>query len=89
MFDKVFRGTVVLPDRVIDDGHVLVADGLVQFVGSGRRRQARSMGARIPRSPWRDRRTGSQPQPEGSGGFHLVYAQRRIRRCYDNRRHAL
>ena len=36
MFDKVFAGTVVLPDRVIDDGHVLVADGLVQFVGSGR-----------------------------------------------------
>ena len=35
MSDKVFAGTVVLPDRVIDDGHVLVADGLVQFVGSG------------------------------------------------------
>ena len=35
MSDKVFAGTVVLPDRVIDDGHVLVADGLVQLVGSG------------------------------------------------------
>ena len=35
MADKVFRGTVVLPDRIIDDGYVLVGDGLVQSVGSG------------------------------------------------------
>ena len=34
MSDRVFAGTVVLPDRVIDDGHVLVADALVQLVGS-------------------------------------------------------
>ena len=35
MADKVFRGAVVLPDRIIDDGYVLVGDGLVQSVGSG------------------------------------------------------
>ena len=35
MADKVFAGTVVLPDRVIEDGYVLVGDGLVQRVGSG------------------------------------------------------
>jgi imidazolonepropionase-like amidohydrolase len=35
MADQVFAGTVVLPDRVIEDGYVLVADGLVQRVGSG------------------------------------------------------
>ena len=35
MADQVFAGTVVLPDRMIDNGHVLVADGLVQAVGSG------------------------------------------------------
>jgi allantoinase len=35
MGDQVFAGTVVLPDRIIDDGYVLVADGLVQKVGSG------------------------------------------------------
>jgi allantoinase len=35
MADQVFAGTVVLPDRMIDNGYVLVADGLVQAVGSG------------------------------------------------------
>jgi allantoinase len=35
MPDRIFAGTVVLPDRVIDNGYVLVADGLVQAVGSG------------------------------------------------------
>jgi allantoinase len=35
MADQVFVGTVVLPDRVIDDGYVLVADGLVQRVDVG------------------------------------------------------
>src|ERR1700704_450968 len=35
MTDQVFVGTVVLPDRIIDDGHVLVADGFVQRVGTG------------------------------------------------------
>ena len=35
MTDKVFSGTVVLPDRIIENGHVLVGDGSVQFVGSG------------------------------------------------------
>jgi allantoinase len=35
MIDQVFVGTVVLPDRIIDDGHVLVADGLIQYVGTG------------------------------------------------------
>ena len=35
MADKVFTGTVVLPDRVLDNGYVLVADGKVQALGSG------------------------------------------------------
>jgi allantoinase len=35
MADKVFVGTVVLPDRVVDNGFVLVADGKVQVVASG------------------------------------------------------
>jgi allantoinase len=35
MADKVFVGSVVLPDRVIENGYVLVGDGLVQSVGSG------------------------------------------------------
>jgi allantoinase len=35
MADQVFAGTVVLPDRVIEDGYVLVGDGVVQRVGSG------------------------------------------------------
>ena len=32
---KVFAGTVVLPDRIIENGYVLVGDGTVQSVGSG------------------------------------------------------
>jgi allantoinase len=35
MIDKVFSGTVVLPDRILENGYVLVGDGLVQSVGSG------------------------------------------------------
>jgi allantoinase len=35
MADKVFAGAVVLSDRVIDNGYVLVGDGKVQAVGSG------------------------------------------------------
>ena len=35
MADKVFQGTVVLPDRIIENGYVLVGDGAVQSVGSG------------------------------------------------------
>jgi len=35
MADQVFIGTIVLPDRIVDDGYVLVGDGLVQAVGSG------------------------------------------------------
>src|SRR5580698_10663421 len=37
MTDKVFTGTVVLSDRIIENGYVLVADGKVQVVGSGTR----------------------------------------------------
>lgn len=33
--DQVFLGSVVLPDRIIDDGYVLVSDGIVQRVGTG------------------------------------------------------
>ena len=35
MADQVFAGTVVLPDRIIENGYVVVGDGLVQAVGSG------------------------------------------------------
>src|ERR1700704_1662195 len=35
MSDAVFTGAIVLPDRVIDNGYVLVGDGKVQAVGSG------------------------------------------------------
>ena len=35
MADQVFAGTVVLPNRIIENGFVLVGDGLVQAVGSG------------------------------------------------------
>lgn len=35
MSDQVFVGSIVLPDRVIDMGYVLVADGKVQHVGEG------------------------------------------------------
>src|SRR5882757_937096 len=44
MADKVFRGTVVLPDRIIDNGYVLVGDGLVQAVGSGAAPQGEAHG---------------------------------------------
>jgi allantoinase len=37
MTDKIFAGTVVLPDRVIENGYVLVGDNKVQSVGSGAR----------------------------------------------------
>src|ERR1700678_1869359 len=36
MADQVFAGMVVLPDQIVDDGYVLVGDGLVHGVGSGR-----------------------------------------------------
>lgn len=35
MADQVFVGTVVLPDRIIEHGYVLVGDGVVQRVGAG------------------------------------------------------
>jgi allantoinase len=35
MADKVFAGAVVLPDRIIDNGYVLVGDGRVEAVGEG------------------------------------------------------
>jgi allantoinase len=35
MVDKVFAGTIVCPDRIVDNGYVLVGDGKVQSVGSG------------------------------------------------------
>ena len=35
MADQVFIGTIVLPDRIVEDGYVLVGDGLVQAVGAG------------------------------------------------------
>ena len=35
MADQVFTGSVVLPDRIIESGFVVVADGLVQAVGAG------------------------------------------------------
>ncbi len=35
MADQVFTGTIVLPDRLIEDGYVLAGDGRVQAVGAG------------------------------------------------------
>lgn len=35
MPDKVFVGQVILPDRVIGQGYVLVSDGLIRHVGEG------------------------------------------------------
>jgi allantoinase len=35
MADRVFKGSVVLPDRIIENGWVLAADGVVQRVGEG------------------------------------------------------
>lgn len=35
MSDKVFIGTVILPDKVIERGWVLASDGLVRHVGAG------------------------------------------------------
>jgi allantoinase len=35
MADQVFVGTVVQPDRLVEDGYVLVGDGLVQAIGTG------------------------------------------------------
>ena len=35
MADQVFIGSIVLPDRTIDNGFVLVGDSVVQAVGSG------------------------------------------------------
>src|SRR5436190_1564427 len=35
MTDQVFVGTIVLPDRIIESGYVLAADGVVRNVGAG------------------------------------------------------
>ncbi|MCC8936729.1 hypothetical protein H8A99_09530 [Bradyrhizobium sp. Arg68] len=35
MADRVFTGPIVLSDRVIENGYVLVGDGKVQAVGAG------------------------------------------------------
>jgi len=35
MADQVFVGTVVLPNRIIENGFVLAGDGLVQAIGTG------------------------------------------------------
>src|SRR5690242_12261626 len=35
MTDQVFAGTVILPDRIIENGYVLVADGVVRHVAEG------------------------------------------------------
>ncbi|WP_375287336.1 dihydroorotase family protein [Sphingomonas sp.] len=35
MADKVWIGSIVLPDRVIENGYVLAGDGIVQHVGAG------------------------------------------------------
>ncbi|WP_438753142.1 dihydroorotase [Pararhizobium sp. O133] len=34
-FDLVLKGTVVLPDRIVESGHVAVRDGKIAFVGQG------------------------------------------------------
>src|ERR1700754_4909585 len=35
MADQVFAGTVILPDRIIETGYVLAADGVVRHVVEG------------------------------------------------------
>ena len=35
MADQVFAGTVILPDRIIESGYVLAADGVVRHVAEG------------------------------------------------------
>jgi allantoinase len=40
-FDLVITGTVVLPDRIVEDGHVAVHDGKIVHVGEGRAPSAR------------------------------------------------
>ncbi len=35
MADQVFAGTVILPDRIIENGYVLAADGVVRHVAEG------------------------------------------------------
>ncbi len=35
MPDQVFTGTIVLPNSIVDNGYVLVGDGLVQGIGRG------------------------------------------------------
>ena len=35
-FDLVLKGTVVLPDRIVEGGHVAVRDGKIVHVGAGR-----------------------------------------------------
>ncbi len=34
-FDLVLKGTVVLPDRIVESGHVAVRDGKIAFIGQG------------------------------------------------------
>ncbi|WP_377289883.1 dihydroorotase family protein [Rhizobium sp. SG2393] len=34
-FDLVLKGTVVLPDRIVEAGHVAVRDGTIAFIGQG------------------------------------------------------
>lgn len=34
-FDLVLKGTVVLPDRIVEAGHVAVRDGKIAFIGQG------------------------------------------------------
>ncbi|VIO72711.1 hypothetical protein CI1B_43570 [Bradyrhizobium ivorense] len=42
----VFTGTIVLPDRMTEDGYVLVGDGKVQAVGAGAALHERGTAAR-------------------------------------------
>jgi allantoinase len=35
MQDRVFTGTVILPNRIVESGYVLVGDGFIQGIGSG------------------------------------------------------
>ena len=70
MVDKVFAGTIALPDRIVDNGYVLVGDGKVQSVGSGGSPDGEKHGgAGISGIPGRDRCPGAQPQPARPGDF--------------------
>ena len=90
-FDLVLIGDIVLPDRVIERGHVAVRDGRVAAVGDGPAPGAATVedftGGLI--LPGCDRRAGPFALPGRPRGFPLVDPLGGDRRGNDDCRHAL